>query len=236
MILTWIIIAMTGFISYQAFNNTSMRQQLLFHPASIERTGQWHRFLTHGFIHANWGHLLMNMYVLYLFGSFAEGTFGVIYDPSVEVVFDEVEGMHFFQKTAEVSGGFNLGKVIYLLFYLSAIVVSSIPSYFKHRENNFYGALGASGATSALVFAYILFAPWQWFIFPPLPAAVFGVAYLWYSSYMAKRGTDNIGHDAHFWGAVYGLTFMLVSALIMKPKMLNFFMERLMEGPGGLPF
>jgi len=96
--------------------------------------------------------------------------------------------------------------------------------------------VGASGATSALVFAFILFDPWQWFLFPPLPALLFGVAYLWYSSYMDKRGMDNIGHNAHFWGAVYGIVFTLISAALLRPEMLNAFLVQLLKGPSAPPF
>jgi membrane associated rhomboid family serine protease len=206
MSITLILIIMTGIISFQAFNNPNMKGQLLFHPVAIKETGQWHRFITHGFIHADWGHLLINMYVLYLFGQFNESLFNYLFGPA-------------------------FGGIVFIIFYISAIAAASLPSYFRNIDNRLYAALGASGATSALVFSYILFDPWQWFIFPPLPAILFGAAYLWYSSYMEKRGTDNIGHNIHFWGAIYGVVFILVSELLTKPEMITYFFYRLMEGP-----
>ncbi len=207
---TVIIIILTALISIPAFSNPAMKERLLFRPYVIARQGQYYRFLTHGFLHANWEHLLINMYVLYIFGEFLEDAFRRIF-PN------------------------NLGTIMYLTLYLAAIVLSSVPSYFKHKDNPAYGALGASGATSALVFSFILFNPWEWFIFPPLPAIIFGVAFLWYSNYMAKRSLDNIGHDAHFWGAVFGLVFTLSSIYSFQPAVLEYFMAQLLQGPSS-PF
>lgn len=206
MSITLILIIMTGLISYQAFYNPEMRAKLLFLPTSIKYSKEWYRFISGGLIHADWGHLVINMMVLYQFGEFAESMFNTIFDPLT-------------------------GRLVYLFFYLSAIVVASFPSYLRHQNNYAYAALGASGATSALVFAFILFNPWQWFLFPPLPAILFGVAYLFYSSYMDKRGGDRIGHYEHFWGAVYGLAFMLFIAFFVKPGLLSFFISQLMDGP-----
>ena len=210
--MTLLIVGFTVLISYQAFNNQAMKSKLLFRPASIKEFGEFYRFLTHGLVHANWQHLIINMYVLYLFGEYLElAVFNRIFPPMV-------------------------GKLVFVLFYFSAVIVASIPSYFKHQDNGYYMAVGASGATSAMVFAYILSNdPWQWFIFPPLPAILLAVGYLWYSSYMEKKGVDNIGHDAHFWGAVYGLVFILITFLNFAPERLELFIAQLLQGPS-LPF
>ncbi|MCG8332566.1 MAG: rhomboid family intramembrane serine protease [Chitinophagales bacterium] len=205
--LTLILIIMTALISYQAFSNTGMKYKLAFHPASVREFGQYYRFLTSGFVHADWQHLILNMYVFYLFGEQLELFFSNnLFEPMV-------------------------GRLIFLFFYLSAIIISDIPTYFKHKNNTAYSSLGASGATSALLMAYILFDPWGWFLFPPLPGIVFAVAYLWYSSYMSRKGTDLIAHDAHLWGAVYGLVFMLALAAIFSPELLQYFINSLLEGP-----
>jgi membrane associated rhomboid family serine protease len=210
--ITLIIVIMTGIISYQAFSNISMREKLILHPVSIKERGEYYRFLTHGFIHADFGHLLINMYVLYVFGEYVEQVF-----------------------TAPQIFGPTKGRIIFVVLYLGAIILSSIPSYFRHQTNNFYRALGASGGTSAIVFAFIIFDPWQWFLFPPLPGILMGVGYLIYSSYMDKRGGDNIGHNAHFWGAVFGFLFTIVMFQIYAPEMIDVFIERLMSprGPNG---
>lgn len=207
MSITLILLIMTGFISYQAFNNPEMRAKLLFHPVSIKNSGEYYRFLSSGFIHGSWGHLLINMFVLYQFGRFAE-----------ELVFPLLFGE-------------AMGKIVYIVFYLVAVIIANIPTYFRHQDNYGYAALGASGATSALIFVYILFDPWQWFIFPPLPALLVGIGFLWYSSYMDKRGTDNIGHNAHLWGAIFGLVFTVVTIMAVQPELLDYIIAQILEGP-----
>ncbi len=207
---TVVLLIMTGIISYQAFSNPAMRQKLLFYPTAIQGQGEWYRFISSGFVHADWGHLIVNMYVLYLFGSTVEAYFGQIFGPGP-------------------------GRIIFILFYVSAIAVANIPSYFRHKDNAYYRALGASGATSALVFIYVVFQPLKWFLYPPQPAIFFGIVYLLHSSYMDKKGMDNIGHNAHFWGAVYGLAFIVSVAMLYEPRLLNIFIERLLS-PQGPPF
>lgn len=207
MSITLILLVMTGWISYQAFNDPVLRANLIFYPAMIKTPKDYYRFLTHGFIHGDWGHLFINMFVLYQFGRFAElQVFPLLF-------------------------GDAMGKMMYLVFYLAAIVLSSIPTFFRHQNDYGYAALGASGATSALVFTYILFDPWQWFIFPPLPAILVGIGFLVYSSYMDKRGTDNIGHNAHLWGALFGLFFTVVSIMALQPALLEYIIAQLMSGP-----
>jgi membrane associated rhomboid family serine protease len=205
--LTLIIVIMTGLISFQAFSNPEMRARLMFRPVDIKNRGEYYRFVTSGFVHADWGHLLINMYVLYVFGEQIEQIFN-------NLLFGPV-----------------WGRIAFIAFYLSAIVIANIPTYFRHRDSYGYSALGASGATSALVFAIILFIPWEWFIFPPLPAILVAVAFLWYSSYMDKKGIDHIGHNAHFWGAVYGLVFIVVASWILQPSLISYFLEQLAAGP-----
>lgn len=201
------IVILTALISFQAFGNPDMRSKLLFHPASIKNRGEYYRFLTSGFIHGDWMHLIINMIVLWQFGEIAETVFtNWLFGPVV-------------------------GRVVFVLFYLSAIVAANIPSYLRHRDNYGYAALGASGATSALVFAFVLFFPWEWFAFPPLPAIVFAVGYLFYSSYMDKRGTDNIGHNAHLWGAIYGVAFIVAAVSLFSPELLYLMYEQFTAGP-----
>ncbi len=204
--LTIIIIIITVLISYQAFERMDIKQKLMFIPTDVARNNTFSRFITSGFVHADWAHLGINMYVLYIFGEFAERTYLALF-------------------------GEAMGRVYFLLLYLGAIVIANLPSYIKHQNNYSYAALGASGGTSAIVFTFIIFLPWEWFIFPPLPAVLFGIGYLWYSSYMSKRNLDNIGHDAHFWGAVFGFVFTLALIAIFRADVLPGLLDRLMEGP-----
>jgi membrane associated rhomboid family serine protease len=97
-------------------------------------------------------------------------------------------------------------------------MLSVLPSFGKYKNDPGYNAVGASGAVSAVVFASILFVPlgkiYLFFIPIGIPAFIFGGLYLIYSAYMAKRGGDNIGHDAHFWGALFGFVYTIA----IKPK------------------
>ncbi|MBP7407743.1 MAG: rhomboid family intramembrane serine protease [Flavobacteriales bacterium] len=183
---TLVIIVMTVLVSVTAFGNVNIFGELLFDPYLIKLRGQWYRFFTHAFIHANWSHLLVNMFVLYMFGRNVEPLLGVLTNGST--------------------------LLPYLALYVGGIVFSSLPSYRRHVNDPNYRAVGASGAVSAVLFAQILMLPTMpvriMFIPVDLPAWVFGIIYLWYSWYMDKRGGDNVAHDAHFFGAVYGIVFI----------------------------
>ena len=206
-----VLIVMTAFISYQAFGNYEMRQKLIFNPYSISTRNEYHRFLTHGFIHADWNHLILNMVMLYFFG------------PTLEAYFYFIFG--------------NIwAPAVFVLFYLSAVVIASVPDFFRHKDFMAYNSLGASGATSALLMAYIFFGPWNWFIFPPLPAIILAVGYLWYESYMDKKGGGQIAHNAHFWGMVYGIVFIFISAQAFAPHLVSSFFQQLLAGPSMPPF
>jgi membrane associated rhomboid family serine protease len=192
---TLIIIIVTALVSVSAFNNSKVYNDLIMYPPEINR-GQYWRLLTSGFIHADYMHLFFNMLTLYFFGGPIEGVLSMY-----------------------------VGKWAFLAMYLGAILISDIPSYLKHRHNPRYASLGASGGVSAVVFSYIIFAPWSWFTFPPLPAIVFGIGYLWYCVYMSKKGGDNINHEAHFWGALFGVIFIFIT----MPGQATAFLERLMH-------
>ena len=206
--MTLIIIIITCLISWQAFNNPELRSKLMFIPSAVKQRGEYYRFLTHGFVHADFRHLLFNMYALYIFGGagayvFNEGLFGA-----------------------------TLGNLAFLLFYLAAIVVSSIPDFLRHQDNPRYASLGASGGVAAVLWPYIMLAPWNWFIFPPVPAIVLGVGYIAYSHYADKRGTGNIGHNAHLWGAIFGLVAYVVLCLAFNPYIIESFLVDLMQPKG----
>lgn len=197
---TLTILIVTVLSSYQAFERPAFKSNMLFLPNLIQRDfgRQAHRFLTSGFIHADWIHLIFNMFVLLEFGKV------------VEAFYTQAFGM--------------TGRLLYALMYIAALIVSSIPSYIKHKDNPGYGALGASGAVSAVVFSFILFLPTAplTFIFLPffdIPAILLGIGYLLYSSYMAKRGDTRIGHDAHFYGALFGFIFPIA----FEPRLLELF-------------
>jgi membrane associated rhomboid family serine protease len=193
---TFALIAVTVLVSWQAFDRPRLLDRLLLWPPAIERHRQYDRLVTHGFVHADWQHLLFNMITLYFFGRQVERLF-VPY----------------------------IGQLGYLLFYLSAIVVAILPTYLRHRHDPRYRSLGASGAVSAVLFAFILADPWSllFVFFVPLPAILYAVLYIGYSVWMDRRGGDNVNHSAHLWGAGYGVLF----TVIMEPGVVAGFLARL---------
>jgi membrane associated rhomboid family serine protease len=140
------------------------------------------------------------MLVLYSFGI------------GVEAIFDDLENQ----------GLIFSGKFCYILLYVGAILLSSISTVIKKKDNPEYSAVGASGAVSAVVFTYIFFAPLQkiyFYMVLPIPGIIFGILYIIYSSVMGRRGKDNINHEAHFWGAMFGFVF----PILIDPKLINLF-------------
>ncbi len=198
--ITWIIIAVTAFISLMAWRDAALMDKLQFNAAKIIHQKQYYRLLTHAFIHANWTHLLVNMLVLYFFGRAVESYFQYFSGKS-----------HIFW---------------FLLLYFGGIAASVAYSLLKHRNNYYYNALGASGAVSAVLFSFIFLNPWEklyFFGLIPIPGILFAFLYLIYSWYMGKRGNDNIAHDAHFLGAVFGFFF----PILLKPELLSRFIDLL---------
>ena len=120
-----------------------------------------------------------------------------------------------------------IGQVGFALFYLSAILVAILPTYLRHRHDPRYRSLGASGAVSAVLFAFILVQPWSliFVFFLPVPAIVYAVLYVGYSIWMDKHGMDNVNHSAHLWGAGYGVLF----TVMMEPRVAGFFLDRLLH-------
>lgn len=198
---TFILIA-TCIVSFLAFQSNEMKSKMIFNPYVIHTNKQWYRFISSGLIHADWIHLLVNMYVLYFFGS------------NVEFFYQAVFG--------------EKATVYFIILYFGGMMMSVLPTFGKHKNDPGYNALGASGAVSAVVFSFILFNPLDKLClyglpFLCLPSVIFGVAYLVYCYYSAKRGGDNINHDAHFWGALYGF-FLTV---ILKPALIVSFLDQL---------
>ena len=195
--ITVIIIAITCIVSILCFNGTLNGNKLIFNAYQVWHRKEWYRMLTSGIIHSGWGHLFFNMLTLYFFGRVVEQYFRAAF-------------------------GGVLGTVLYVVLYVSALAISSLGDLVKYRDNWNYNALGASGAVSAVLFASILFAPkmgiYIYLIPIPVPGYIFAPLYLLYCWYMAKRNMDNIGHTAHFWGAVYGILF----PIICKPDVLSF--------------
>jgi len=197
--ITLSIVVITAIISIQAFNNAGFMQKLIFNPYAINQKKEWYRFLSSGFLHGDWIHLLLNMFVLFSFGSAVQKYYAYFFG--------------------------SAGNYLFILLYLSSIVAANASTYYAHKNNSGYNGLGASGAVSAVVFASILFQPTAKIYLYGLigiPGYIAGIAYLVYSQYSSKNSQDNINHEAHFYGAVYGVVFTLV----FKPSILKYFLNQ----------
>lgn len=179
---TIVIIVINVLFSMKGFNDFSFFEKYKFNIGGIRR-GEQVRMVTSAFLHANVPHLFFNMLTLYFFAS------AVI---------------------------FQLGALNFVLIYAGSLLLGNLLSYFFHKEEYHYSAVGASGAVSGVLYAAILLQPemslYLMFIPIPIPAYVFGIGYLFYSIYGMKSGRDNIGHDAHFGGAIGGYVITLALA------------------------
>jgi len=117
----------------------------------------------------------------------------------------------------------GLGEVKFIIIYLGSLILGNLLSYFFHKDEYHYSAVGASGAVSGILYAAILLQPgmslYMFFIPIPIPAYIFGIGYLLYSIYGMRARRSNIGHDAHFGGAVGG--YIITLAMVQIRKDLN---------------
>lgn len=184
---TYIIIAANIIISAKGFNDFSFFNRYKFQIGSIQR-GERERIFTSGFLHVDVMHLAFNMLTLYFFS---------------DVI------MFFF------------GQTKYILIYLASLAAGNLFALWFHRNEYYYSAVGASGAVMGILYAAILLNPnrdiYLMFIPIGIPAYVFGIGYLLYTIYGMKARTDNIGHTAHFGGAIGGY----VLTLAFMPELLE---------------
>lgn len=193
---TLILIAITCAVSFTAFNNPKMVNALILWPPAVSRNNDYYRLVSYGLLHADFQHLLFNMITFYFFGRVMEDFYNA-----------------------------QLGDYGFVFFYVLALIGSILPSYLQHRKDANYRSLGASGAVSAVLFAFILLEPWAtiYVYVIPVPAIIYAALYIGYSIYMDKRGGDNVNHSAHLWGAAFGAVFTIV----MEPRVLVHFLASL---------
>ncbi len=197
--ITLALIAITALVSWRAFNDRRLADRLILWPPAISKRREYWRLLSYGLIHADFPHLLFNMVTLFFFGRM------------IEQVMERLTG----------------SVLTYPAFYLAALAISILPSYFRNQNNPNYLSLGASGAVSAVLFAFILISPWSliFVMFIPAPAILYAVFYVGYSIWMDRRGGDRINHSAHLAGAAFGVLFMVA----MDPRILGHFLQALMR-------
>lgn len=201
--ITLVLIAANVIFSLIGFSNKTMLSRFIMWPMVVKERNQWDRFITSGFLHADYMHLFFNMFTLYFFGR------------NMELIFN---------------AALPFGNIWYLLIYFAGLIVSDIPSYLKHKNDPNYRSLGASGAVSAVVFAAVVFDPWsqlQLYGFISMSALLFAFLYIAYCIYAGKRGGDNINHDAHLWGALFGLGATLLLMAVLRPDIFPFIIDDL---------
>ncbi|TCV93235.1 rhomboid family protein [Luteibacter rhizovicinus] len=181
--ITLLIILVTAVVSILAFRNVRLMNDLILWPPALSRSREYYRLVSYGLVHADGSHLFFNMFTLFFFGRVMEGFYNA-----------------------------HMGPLGFVTFYIGGLVVSILPSYLKNKNNVSYRSLGASGAVSAVLFAFILMAPWtRILVFViPMPAILYAVLYVAYSIVMERRGGDNVNHSAHLWGGAYGIAVTLL--------------------------
>lgn len=194
--LTYIIIAVTVAVSLACFSNGQLFDKLSLKPYRVVHAREWYRVISHGFVHADWVHLFVNMFTFWSFGQYIESAFQYL----------------------------GFGQWSFLVLYFGAMIVASVSDLIRFRNAAWYTSIGASGAVSAVLFTAILLNPWDkilLFAVIPIPGILFGVLYLAYCQYMARQGGDNINHNAHFYGAVFGLVF----PILLEPQLFRMFLS-----------
>lgn len=182
-----ILIAINVIVSFKGFEDTYFFRKYQFHIGSIQK-GEQIRMVTSGFLHADISHLAFNMFTLYVFAPVVSGA---------------------------------LGNYSFLLIYFASLIFGSMLTLLIHKKDYNYSAIGASGAVTGIIYSAILLDPslqiFLFFIPIPIPAYLFGIGYLLYSIYGMKAKNDNIGHTAHFGGAIGGYIF----SILVHPQILQ---------------
>jgi membrane associated rhomboid family serine protease len=202
MSITLFFIIFTAIISLAAWRNNEIFDKLKLNPYLVIKKKEYFRVLSHALLHVDWTHLIFNMLTLYFFGEYVEQALDLY---------------------------FTNGILLFIILYIAGAIISSIPTILKHKNDHWYNSVGASGAVAAVLFAGIFFEPklgiYLFFIPIPIPGYLFGLAYLIYSHYMSKKSTDNINHDAHLAGAIFGFLF----PLLLKPALFQVFISNLIN-------
>jgi membrane associated rhomboid family serine protease len=184
----WVIMGVTALVSMAAWQRDSWMETMMMSPSRIAAHGEYWRFLTSGFIHADFTHLFFNLFSFYFFGTQLEYIYTVIFP--------------------------GFGPWLFLVFYLLGIIVADLPTFFKQKNNHYFNSLGASGAVSATIFAGIMFFPTEkiyLFGIVGIPGIIYAGLFTWYSIEMERRGRDFVNHSAHLYGGLFGVVFVTLT-------------------------
>ncbi|HLP54417.1 MAG TPA: rhomboid family intramembrane serine protease [Fluviicola sp.] len=186
--ITYVIIGITVLFSLKGFSDDYFRDKYLYKPYNVKHYREYYRIFSHVFLHADPMHLIFNMITFFFFGRNLEAIFLLKY-------------------------GFMVGSLVFIGFFILASFFATMIQYGRHKDHEFYRSLGASGAVSAVLFAFIVLFPKETitFFIIPMPAILFGVLYLGFEFWADKNGKGNIAHDAHISGALFGIVFILIT-------------------------
>lgn len=199
--ITILIIVTNVILSFIGFSDKNFVSKAIMWPYYVKRNNEVYRLVTSGFLHADMIHLFFNMFTLYFFG----------------------RNLEYILKTASLGGSAS-----YIGLYFGALIIADLPCFIKYKDVYHYRSLGASGAVSAVVFATILFSPWDSIYLYgaiKISAAVYAILFIVYCIHMGKKGNDNINHDAHLWGALFGLVFTIILVGIFRPDLISVILE-----------
>lgn len=192
--ITNIIIGITAVVSFMAFSNAKLKDDLIFAPTAVTHRNQWYRFFSCALIHLDITHLVFNMFALYSFGNLVESTFLSLFGAK--------------------------GTFLYILLYVISQFLCLVPTYNNHKEDYYYQSLGASGAVSAVIFAGIVLYPMagigMFFIPVSIPGFIFGFIYLGITAFLDRRGGGSMNHSAHLFGAIAGIGLLLIFGFTMS--------------------
>lgn len=187
---TYILLGTIIIMSLVGFNNREFLEKYLFSPYEVKHDKEYYRFITHAFLHQDFGHLIFNSITLFYFGRYFEFYLYNFYGPLP-------------------------GEIVFWAFALISMMASSSIAYFRHKDNPNYRSLGFSGVGCAILFATIMLDPGMkiaLILLPiPIPAWIFGLLYLGFEIYSDRNRKTNIAHDAHISGAVFGIIFILIT-------------------------
>jgi len=199
--ITFLLIAITAITSYLALSNDSLSRKLIMNPYIVARKKEYYRFITSGFIHNGYVHLIFNMITFFFFSQWIESYFNHTH-------------------------GAILGSAYLIVLYLAGIIVSDIPTYLQYKDLPHYNSLGASGGVASILFASILYEPLNpiaIFGVIQVPGFILGIVYAIYSYFYSKGSEDNINHSAHLYGALFGFVF----GIVIEPMAIMTFFQKI---------